>query len=98
MDTCKKHHYSKHRYNYDNLRLSVYLKKILKKKTNGINLINSSPINENINGGMLMNVIAEPSELPAIPKFDKIRVITYAYKMYAIKRPTAKATSFKAGF
>lgn len=82
----------------DNLRLSVYLKKILKKKMNGINLINSSPINENNNGGISMNVIGEASELPAIPKFDKIIVITYAYKMYAMKRPTAKATSFKAGF
>ena len=47
----------------DNLRLSVYLKKILKKKMNGINLINSSPINENNNGGISMNVIGEASEL-----------------------------------
>ena len=59
----------------DNLRLSEYLNKILIKKINGMNLMNSSPISENINGGMLMNVIAEPSELPAIPKFDKTIVI-----------------------
>ena len=83
----------------DNLRLSVYLKKILKMKMNGINLINSSPISENTNGGISMNVIVgDASEEPTIPKFDKTIVIKYAYKMYAMKRPTAKATSFKAGF
>ena len=82
----------------DNLRLLVYLKEVLKRNMNGMNLTNSSPITKNINGKMLMNVIDNPSELPAIPKFDKIREIMYAYKMYAMKRPIAKATSFKAGF
>ena len=82
----------------DNLRLLVYLKEVLKKNMNGMNLTNFSPINENINGRMLMNVIDAPSELPTIPKFDKTAVITYAYKIYAMKRPIAKSTSFKVGF
>ena len=63
----------------DCLRLFVYLYNTLKMNINGINLINSSVINEKNNGGIALNEKSLTSSPPIIPKNSKTLPTNNAY-------------------
>ena len=84
----------------DNLRLSLYLKINRKKNMNGMNLRNSSVINENINGitSNIDTVDCSTRSAPIIPTFsNKVEMIN-AYARYPAQRANARATSLSEGF
>ena len=82
----------------ENLRLFEYLNNIRKKNMNGMNLNNSSPISENISGGISINEGFSIRVLPIIPKGSRSVDITSAYNMYPTNSAKAKAMSLAFGF
>ena len=83
----------------DNLRLFENLNATLKKNMNGMNLRNSSTINEKNNGGTSIHVGLGPIRSPpTIPKFPKTKSIARAYTIYPTKRANARATSLAESF
>lgn len=84
----------------DSLRFSENLKNTLKKNTNGINLINSSLINENIDAIIVIMDMELSSTSPplTIPKFSNNIDMADAYAIYPTKRATARAISLGLGF
>lgn len=83
----------------DNLQLCENLNATLKKNIKGMNLINSSHNNENINEGIDIHVTVSPTVFPPnMPKLFKSNPKETEYNMYPIKRAIARTTSRREGF
>ena len=83
----------------DNLRLPRYLYKTVKKNTNGMNLMNSSPNTENRNPIELHTLKVAASTVPplTIPNWANTGPIADEYIIYAAKRTTIRRRSLRDG-